>query len=81
MPKPHGVATEAALGFEPNLCERNPQPTHREVPMKLNPPEIKSIRRTCLLCQLSYAAEAAMGLEPTTRPLTWEELLVHAPGR
>jgi len=29
---------------------------------------------------LSYVAEATMGLEPTTRPLKWEELLVRAPG-
>jgi hypothetical protein len=53
---------------------------HREVRMKLNPPEIKMTRRTCLLCQLSYVTEATMGLEPITRPLKWEELLVHAPG-
>ena len=48
--------------------------------MELNPPEVKTTRRTCLLCQLSYVAEATMGLEPTTRPLKWEELLVRAPG-
>lgn len=43
-------------------------------------PEVKSARRSLALCQLSYTAEAATGLEPATTLLTGEELLTCAPG-